>query len=367
MKVIFCTDGIFPHDVGGMQRHSRFLAEYLAKSGKVELTVIHPHPENVFESALGITELRIQPIDKKKNYLLECYRYSKRVNALLLQYPEHIVYSQGLSVWSGIKKVAPRLIVNPHGLEPYQAISGKDKAAGIPFRMIFNYIFSNAARVVSLGGKLTNILEKNIKNTKKIIELPNAVVLPPVNPKVFNQQIRCLFVGRFAGNKGIHILIEAIKQLNEEGYGDKMIFNLGGKGPLFEHYSTSSQYPNLNYLGFISDEQLFELYRSNDLFVLPTLFEGMPTVVLEAMSYGMPVIVSDVGATSVQVDVSNGYLIRRNDVDVLKDALKKFYALDASQKEKMSEASRRKIEKQFTWEKVAEAHVQEFLKLAAAK
>ncbi|MGZ4058275.1 MAG: glycosyltransferase family 4 protein [Bacteroidia bacterium] len=366
MKIIFCTDGIFPYQVGGMQRHSRLLIEQLAKTGQVQLTVLHPHPEKIFSPDLNIQEEQIVPIDKTKNYLLECYRYSKRVYEIIKHHPGSIIYSQGLSVWYNIKKIKSPLIINPHGLEPYQCLTTKEKIIAVPFKLIFNYLFNNATRVISLGGKLTEILNKKVRDKNKIRVIPNAVNIEPnTGPKKFiNKKIKLLFVSRFAHNKGIHILLEAVKQLNDENYSDMFEFNLGGKGPLFEYYSTNYVYKNVNYLGFISDEQLIELYKSNDLFVFPTLFEGMPTVVLEAMSYGMPVIVSDVGATSELVSSKNGFLINKNSVPELKKAIIDFYLLPAHEKEKLSAYSYDHVLKNYTWNIAADKHLELFKSLS---
>ncbi len=365
LKVIICTDGIFPHAVGGMQRHSRLLIEELAK-GEVEVIVIHPHSgTNVFEGFENIREITIENIDTNKNYLSECYKYSKRVYFEILKYPDAIIYSQGLSVWHGVKNLTDRLIVNPHGLEGYQTVTFREKMVCLPFRMIFNYLFRNSSYVVSLGGKLTDILKKSLPgNTSKILVLPNAVNIPKVfdkPAKINNQTLNLFFIARFAANKGIHILLQAVRELNEEGYIDKITYNLGGKGPLFEEYSTKYKFKNVNYLGFVSDEQLSELYRNNDLFVFPTLFEGMPTVVLEAMSYSLPVIVSDTGATCELVGPENGYLIEKNNVSALKQAIKDFYNLPTGAKNQLSANSLEKVKQHFTWKVVAERHL-EFLK-----
>lgn len=366
IKLIFCTDGIFPYSVGGMQRHSRLLIEQLAMSDQFDLIVIHPHKEKVFTADLSVQEIAVQEIDSNKNYLLECYRYSKRVYAVIQKYPQHLVYSQGLSVWYKIKNIQQRLIVNPHGLEPYQVTSLKDKLISIPFKIIFNYIFNRAGVVISLGGGLTSILRRQIKTRQtEIVVIPNGVhTLNYSNKeKMFNPlQLNLLFVARFAHNKGIHILLQAIKELNEEGWGHKLIFNLGGKGPLFEHYRTNSNYENVHYLGFISDEQLTDLYKKADVFVFPTLFEGMPTVVLEAMSYGLPVIVSNVGATAELVDDKNGYLIPASNVSRLKAAILDFYKLDEASKLNLSNASYRKVAEQYTWPVVAQRYIQLFEK-----
>ena len=367
LKIIFCTDGIFPHSIGGMQRHSRLLIEELAKNERLELMIIHPHPEKIFSTHISITEFSIEPVNTKKNYLSECYQYSKRVYEIVEKYPDWIIYSQGLSIWYNIKKLKNRkLIVNPHGLEPYQALAVKEKIIAIPFRIVFSYIFNHATAVVSLGGLLTDILKKQIKRRNvKIVVLPNGVnPNPKIEPKAFHTgQLNLLFIARFAHNKGIHILLKAIRELNEAGFTQKLEFYLGGKGPLFEQYKNSHAYPNVHYLGFVSDEQLTDLYTKSDLFVFPTLFEGMPTVVLEAMSFGLPVIVSNVGATAELVDETNGYLIPKNDVNALKAAIVDFYQSDLRKKNNFSKAALQKVTSRYTWTIIANSYVQLFEKL----
>ena len=221
IPILFCTDGIHPHQVGGIQRHSRLLIEELVAQGEVDITVIHPHEERVFPEELGVKEIQLQGIDTSKNYLRECHSYSKRVYEVAVAHPNHVIYSQGLCIWHGIADIADRVIVNPHGLEPYQALSTKEKLVAIPFKKVFDRIFNKAGHVISLGGGLTTILESRIRQKEKIVVLPNATVLPESThnhnwPDV-NQPIRLLFVSRFAANKGIHILMEAIEQLNASG------------------------------------------------------------------------------------------------------------------------------------------------------
>ena len=367
-KVIFCTDGIFPHAVGGMQRHSRLLIEALANQG-VEIVVIHPHDEQVFEKKSGVKELSIKGIDDKKNYLRECYRYSKRVHKIVQQYPGHVIYSQGLSIWYRAGDFSDRLIVNPHGLEPFQSFGLKNVMVAQPFIRVFKRIFKKAKYVVSLGGRLTDILNQSLP-TDKIVVLPNAVEGSPEqvqrNFPDKAQPLKLFFIARFAHNKGIHILLQAIQELNEAGYEEQLQYTLAGKGPLHAEITKKFDYKNIHYPGFVSDDQLKQFYHEHDIFVFPTLFEGMPTVVLEAMQYGLPIIVSDTGATAELVDETNGFLIPKNDVEAVKESILNFYQMDADQKAKLSEASGIKVRQNFTWEKVAEAHREVFSRIESA-
>ncbi len=369
LKVFFCTDGVFPHTVGGIQKHTRLLVEELARMKVVDLYVIHQHHDKkVFDASLNIKEIGLKRSKQYWSYLYNEYRYSKQVYQELKKMPDAIVYAQGLSVWYGIKRLRNKIIVNPHGLEFFQAITPRTKFKALRFAAIFNYLFANAARVVSLGGRLTALLHKNISGSEnKVVVLPNAINLPEnkFNRNEFNKMpMQLLFVGRFAANKGINILMDAATQLNREGYINELQFHLVGKGPLFDHFTSTVKEKNIIYHGFADDDTLNKLYESSDIFVLPTFFEGMPTVVLEAMGYSLPIIVTDTGATTEMVDDNNGYIIEKANVKSLKNAIVQFYQLESEKKKLMSEYSYEKVKNNFTWSVVAQKHFALFKSIA---
>ena len=222
LTVVFVTDGIFPHSVGGMQKHSKLLVEALAKSNQVNLIVIHPHVgTRVFDEDLHIAEHEIPASKPSIQYIIDGFRYSQNVASILKKYPTAIIYSQGFSVWAGIKQFSNRLIVNPHGLEAYQTLSKKDYYKTTPFRLIFNYIFKRSAYTVSLGGKLTDIIKKQLGKNNQVAVLPNATNINEFPDKDFSgNKTKVLFVGRFAFNKGIDVLIECIQKINNENLGE---------------------------------------------------------------------------------------------------------------------------------------------------
>jgi len=364
-QIIFCADGIFPHAVGGMQRHSALLIRELAVSNAFDLIVIHSHDKKVFTDVPNVTEFPLSFNLFKLTYLTylkNCYNYSKEVFNIIQQYPTAVIYSQGFSVWYGIKQIGNRVIINPHGLEPFQAITTRDKIITYQYRLLQRYLFKHAAKVVSLGGRLTDILKQEIADAKnKIVVLPNATNVGAYQQRNFDgAKLQLLYVGRFAFNKGINILMQAVKQLNNEGYINRLQFNIVGKGPLYDEYVREYSFPNANFIGFASDERLQQLYQENDLFVFPTLFEGMPTVVLEAMAYGMPIVVTDTGATSELVNGENGYLIEKNNVRALKSAIQQFFQLHAEQRQQLSKKSYDKVVANFTWQVVAKKHAELF-------
>ena len=367
-QLLFVTDGIFPHAIGGMQRHSALLLEALAKTNELEIIAVHPHDKTVFPASLGIKEISI-PNKFDGFYIRQCYDYSKLTAEVVRNHPDAIVYAQGFSVLAGLKEFGHRVIINPHGLEPYQSLGFMEKLKTLPMRRMEHFQFKHAAHVVSLGGMLTTILRQEMKGgDKKIVVLPNAVNPGPKPARNFEKDhLQLLFVGRFAFNKGINILMDAVRQLNNEGYKNRLTFNLVGKGPLFDQYKQEYAFDNVNFLGFADDDRLMELYRENDLFVFPTRFEGMPTVVLEGMAAAMPIIVSETGATGELVNAENGFLIEKNNVRALKWAIQRFYQLTPAERLLMSEASYKRVTERFTWERVARLHLDLFHTFRPAK
>ncbi len=372
IKVVFCTDGIFPHTVGGIQKHTRLLVEELARMKVVDLYVIHQHHDKkVFDASLNVKEIGLKRGKQYWSYLFNEYRYSKQVYHELKKMPEAIVYAQGMAVWYGIGKLKNKIIVNPHGLEFYQAITRSTKFKALRFAAVFNYLFSKATKVVSLGGRLTNLLHKNISGSEnKVIILPNAINLPE---KKFNRihfenkPMQILFVGRFAPNKGINILMDAAQQLNRSGYINELQFHFVGKGPLFGLFTSTVKAPNIIYHGFADDATLNKLYEQSDIFVLPTFFEGMPTVVLEAMAYSLPIIVTDTGATTEMVDDNNGYIINKADVTSLVNAIVQFYQMNPTKKKQLADYSYKKVHDNFTWSVIAQKHYELFKNITTGK
>ena len=358
-QIVFCTDGIFPYLVGGMQRHSRLLIEELSKRSSLIIHVIHPHPEIIFNKS-NIIEHRIIPIDVKRNYILESYKYSKRVYAIIRSLNANLpIYSQGLSVWYGASTLKSRLIINPHGLEPFQARKIKDRFYAFFFKRIFLKLFNNAAHVISLGGNLTQIL--NNYKIKGVIEIPNGVNLPATESTVSfpntDLPIKFIFVSRFVFNKGIADLVNVIDKLNKSGYSDKLFFNLVGNGPLYlETLNKTKSMKNVKLHGNVSDDELNLLYQESHVFILPTHFEGMPTVVLEAMARKLPIIVSNTGATKTMVSKENGYIINPGNETELYNVILEFYQLPIEKKVLLSKHSFERVKNNFTWEKVARIH-----------
>jgi len=373
MKVVVCANGIFPAVIGGIQRHTRLLVETLASAcPDLRIVVAHPHPGlDFFQRFPNVTETPVTPRPGKAPYLLETRALSGRMLDVAMRHPDAIVYSQGFAIWRNARKLATRLIVNPHGLEPFQS-SGlpgrtwKLQVSDALSRRVSRATFQHARHVISLGGRLTDILHREVAQPHdRVVVIPNGVV-PPIDitgtPETRDPKLplRALFVGRLYENKGLPDLLAAMPLINEGQAAVPVHLDVVGDGPLFSSLKNAHASRKIIFHGSIGDAALDALFRQADVFVLPTLFEGMPTVVLEAMARGLPIIVTDVGATREMVDESNGIIIPKRNPAAVATALRRIAMLSFPARRAMGEASRRKVHERFTWPQVAAAHMRLF-------
>ncbi len=109
------------------------------------------------------------------------------------------------------------------------------------------------------------------------------------------------FIGRLEEQKGIAYLLQAINELNKAFNNLKVV--IVGDGTLREQLQSQArtlQLTNVEFVGFQSDTPKY--FRLFDVFVLPSLFEGLPVSVIQAMAAGCPVVASKVGGVAEVVE-----------------------------------------------------------------
>jgi glycosyltransferase involved in cell wall biosynthesis len=130
-----------------------------------------------------------------------------------------------------------------------------------------------------------------------------------------------LFVGRLEERKGVHILLDAFATLLKKR---EAILVLAGKGDRARYEALAVELgvaSRVRFTGFLGDLQLRKLFAACDLFVLPSFWEGMGLVALEARSAGKFVIASAVGGLPEAVPNGSGLLVPPGDPVQLAQAI----------------------------------------------
>lgn len=152
-------------------------------------------------------------------------------------------------------------------------------------------IVKNARHVITVSNfSKEEILNKIHIASNKISVIYNAVdITLPFEQK--NRQGRfALFVGSMDPRKNMQRLLNAVKYLPN----DVTLVVVGGAAKSFATESEQDISDRIRFVGYVTDERLFELYSNADAFVYPSLYEGFGIPPLEAQSFGLPILVSDI-------------------------------------------------------------------------
>jgi len=153
--------------------------------------------------------------------------------------------------------------------------------------------------------------------------------------------------------KGVRDLIIAFSQLKEEFPGVRL--EVAGDGPernellrIAREHGVSEQ---VNFLGWIDD--LRPVLRTWDIFALPSYDEGLPVVILEAMSEGLPVVATNVGGMPELVeDGRTGYVVAPGNIDTLCTALRRL-ATSSQLRIQQGDQGRQRAETKFSVQQMA--------------
>jgi glycosyltransferase involved in cell wall biosynthesis len=198
----------------------------------------------------------------------------------------------------------------------------------------------------------------------KIRIVPNGVDTEKFTPSGDCESIRqrigvgnrpcVLFVGSIIPRKGVGYLVEAAKQVIKEDR--ETLFVVVGNGPLRNRMMYDVKAANLtNNFEFIigvSEQDLPALYRSADVFVLPSIQEGQGIVLLEAQSSSKPVVAFNVGGVREAVRHGETGLLMNPNIDKLAEAILRLLS-DEPLRVRMGAQGRDFVQKEFSWDACA--------------
>jgi phosphatidylinositol alpha-1,6-mannosyltransferase len=194
------------------------------------------------------------------------------------------------------------------------------------------------------------------------------VVFPGANPDRFAPagtpppEPVLLTVSRLVSRKGIDTVLCALPALLEEF--PALRYRVGGQGPDRENLEALARQLGVSeaveFLGFIRDDELPELYRSASIFVMPAReeveapsVEGFGIVYLEASASGLPVVAaSSGGAVEAVRHGETGLLIPPDDPAQLNEALGRLLR-DPELRRRMGQNGRRWVEEEMNWDRAA--------------
>jgi L-malate glycosyltransferase len=233
----------------------------------------------------------------------------------------------------------------------------------LPFGRLRKWAFRRVDRVVVLTNTMrTEILRLGF-SSEQVTVIPNAVELPkePVTPPpIEGRAIRLLYTGRLSAEKSLETIVEAASHLASEGRAVEV--HLVG-GPAVGRDVTSALRAQAETLpgavevifhGWVDDVSVE--YAAADVFVLPSVSEGMSNSLLEAMAHGMVCLVSDIPENrAVLGEGGAGLLFRQGCVATLASLVSDLIedqALGGNRMEVLRSGARLRVRAEFSPERV---------------
>ena len=174
-------------------------------------------------------------------------------------------------------------------------------------------------------------------------------------------------VGRLVEVKGFVYLLEAVKRIKEEH--PEVFLIILGEGEKRGELEQKIESDNLKESVFLpgNKDNVRDYLNAADIFVSSSLWEGLPTVILEAMACGLPVVATNVGGTAEIVeDGRQGFLIDPQSPEQITE--KVIYLLsNDKKKDKFRKEARAKIKNNFTLEEMVKNYEELYLNLCKKK
>lgn len=139
-----------------------------------------------------------------------------------------------------------------------------------------------------------------------------------------NKKIKILFVGRLHQIKGLNYLIKAFSYLNQKYASSRLIIVGDGeiKDDLIVLARKKGCLDDVEFVGEVNHDRLHKYYQKSDIFVLPSLSEGLSNVLMEAMACGLPVVTTNVGGNPELIkDKKGGFLVKPKEVNEISKAI----------------------------------------------
>jgi glycosyltransferase involved in cell wall biosynthesis len=324
MKVLNLIDSLY---AGGAESLLKNFAIEAKKYEDIQIDICTLYHSNIFEEKLKEENIKVFYLGLSFKYdfskISRLIRYIKQNNYDIVHvhlFPADIFGA----IASLFFKEKPKFIFSEHNIY--------NRRRSIPFyKPVDRFVYSRYKKIICVSEMVKNELNKYLSETRgKLVVVKNGIIFKEAFLRDSNFNWDLLFVGRLEEAKGVDILLNALKFLK---YKKKLNLKTAivGTGSKREGYEKLCKdfglEDSVKFLGVRKDVQ--SLMQQSRIFVLPSRWEGLPMVILEAMANGIPIITTPVGGIpEVIKDGFNGILAKVEDPEDL--ALKIKMLLDNS-------------------------------------
>ena len=199
------------------------------------------------------------------------------------------------------------------------------------YEKIARITMKSCDEVIAVSFKMRNELEKILKPFYQITVVENMLSLDNANEirrkrrvkyeSGNNDKVELIFIGRLSPEKGLLPFLKCFSKFPQKTSFHLTVLGDGNERLLVEKFIEENDLTSLVILhGFVTDPTSF--IASADILIMPSLREGLPMTLIEALSSGLPIIANDVGAiSSLVTQKHNGFLAKDSSIESWNEVL----------------------------------------------
>lgn len=368
MKLLYCTPWIF--NSAGTERVLSMKANYLVREAGYEVVIVTTDQKgrrNFFEF-----DERIRHYDLGLDYIDD---FTKPfISKTLSHYRKNKIYRKKLQ--SILQKEKPDVCISMFGKE-IEFLGKMNTGCKTVGELHFNRLYRENLLLANHKGffwrLIGHILTRNMRSETRLLdrlvvltkedlhewEKTNSNACQIYNPLPYDEDCQAqlnarniITVGRLSAQKNYQSLVRAWKIVNEKHPDWSM--NIWGDGELKECLSTEIDRCGISKSLILHGrtDNVKSEYLNSSAYVMSSIFEGFPMVLLEAASFGLPLISYECycGPKDIIRDGVNGFLVKQNDEQALADAICKVIE-DEDLRRRMGQAAK-ETSKEFSQDKI---------------
>lgn len=309
MRILQVT-AAYPPQVGGLEYHVESLSRKLVEAGHdVVVYTMHVPGSKRAYTIDGVEVHRFRSAAAPMNNPLT----PGLLMELLRRHDFDLIHAHGY-LHATTNMCALRRVFNdtPLVVTSHGAVLGYKGWRGVIessyHRTVGRWTLGLADRVIALSSAQAHIIHDLGVAASKVVVIPNWMDVSDIPSEDGIARFRgtcqlgssrvILFVGRLQPRKGVEYLVDAMRYMKSEPkvvlIGDELPAYRGSRERLVRKAAEYGLKERVIFLGNLSREELAPAYMAADLFVLPSLAEGLPIVLLEAMAFGRCVLATDI-------------------------------------------------------------------------
>lgn len=355
MKIAVVGTRGFPGVQGGVESHCEQLYTHLAERGcNITVFTRKPYVAPNLHTYKGVSLIPVScPKNKYFETLIHTFRSVLKAQKLK---PDILhIHAIGPSLFTPFARtLGMKVIVTNHG--PDYKRKKWPPLAKLFLRFCEWMGTTYANEIIAIANNISDDINRKFGRNATVIpngvEIPNLADTDDILEKVGLQKKKYLLaVGRFVPEKGFGDLVDAFNDGDFENLKLVIVGDVDHEDKYNRYLKMkASKNSKVVLTGFLTGQPLYELYSYAGLFVLPSYYEGLSIVLLEAMGYGLSCIASDIPANR-NVELSEDRFFKAGDVMSLTAKIKEFINKPLKEEERKKQIDI--IAEKYNWDKIA--------------